>query len=534
VAPASAGVLTPSVARACSLLVLLICAGCGGPRAAAVDERLADPWFAAGQAAALAAEQRSGAERARSAILFVGDGMGITTVTAARILQGQMRGETGEENSLAFERLPHVALVKTYNTDAQVPDSAGTMTAMASGVKTRAGSLGVGQDVARGDAQAALQRRVATLLEEAEARGLATGIVTTARITHATPAALYAHVPDRDWESDADLPEAVRVSGFPDIARQLVEAPGDGPEVLLGGGRVEFLPSTARDPEHPEIAGARLDGRDLISEWRARHSDGAFVWNAQGWRGLDPARLPRVLGLFEPSHMQWEQDRATDPGGEPSLAEMTGLALAILSRDPDGFFLMVEAGRIDHGHHAGNARRALVDTIALSDAVERALAQTAREQTLIVVTADHSHTLTLGGNPARGNPILGLVRNGDGTLARDALGLPYTTLSYANGPGYPGASDAQPAGPKKFPHQPVHSEPAQGRPDLGAVDTAASDYLQEAPIPLSGETHGGEDVPVYAGGPGAALVHGVQEQSYVYHAIARALGFRDQARRAAQ
>jgi alkaline phosphatase len=288
-----------------------------------------------------------------------------------------------------------------------------------------------------------------------------------------------------------------------------------------------FLPREAADPEYPALRGARLDGRDLIAEWRARHPSGAWVWNAAGLRALDPARTSHVLGLFEPSHMQWEADRASDPGGEPSLADLTAFALAILSRDPDGFFLMVEAGRIDHGHHAGNARRALLDTIALSDAVERAQALVPADRTLIVVTADHSHTLTIGGHPARGNPILGLVRDSSGELARDALGLPYTTLGYMNGPGYPGASPQQPEGPKHFPHQPSKAEPAHGRPDLSNVDTAAPDYLQEAGIPLSSETHGGEDVPIYAGGPGAALLHGVQEQSYVYHAIARALGWRD-------
>jgi alkaline phosphatase len=507
--------------------ILLLAAACAAT-AAPPDPRLADPWFAAGRAAAQAAEERVGrGPRARSVILFVGDGMGIATVTAARILQGQLRGQAGEENSLAFERLPHVALVKTYNTDAQVPDSAGTMTAMVSGVKTRAGSLGVGQGVARGDAAAVPRGRVATLLEEAEARGMSTGIVTTARITHATPAACYAHVPERDWESDADLPGDVRAGGFPDIARQLVELPGDGPEVLLGGGRQALLPREARDPEYPDVRGSRLDRRDLIAEWRQRHPDGAWVWNASQLAALDIGATPRLLGLFEPSHLRFEADRAADPGGEPSLAEMVDVALGVLSRDPDGFFLMVEAGRIDHAHHASNARRALLDTIALSDAVERALERTRGQRTLIAVTADHSHVLTLSGYPARGNPILGLVRTRDGELARDALGLPYTTLSYANGPGYPGKSDPQPAGPKRFPHQPTRAEPAHGRPDLSRVDTAAPDYLQESAVPLPAETHGGEDVPVYAGGPGAPLLHGVQEQSYVYHAIVRALGWLD-------
>jgi alkaline phosphatase len=110
--------------------------------------------------------------------------------------------------------------------------------------------------------------------------------------------------------------------------------------------------------------------------------------------------------------------------------------------------------------------------------------------------------------------------------ARDLLGLPYTTLGYANGPGYLGASDQQPEGPKRLPHRPTSGRGVtQGRPDLGRVDTAHPTYLQESTLPKDSETHGGEDVAVYAGGPGAQLFHGVQEQSYVYHAIVAALGW---------
>jgi alkaline phosphatase len=487
-----------------------------------------DSWRESGQRT-LAELQRAALAPtgARNVILFVGDGMGVATVTAARILDGQQRGASGEENVLAFERFPATALSKTYTVDMQTSESAGTMTALMTGVKTRGGAIAVDQVPARGTCREAAGHELPTLLERAERAGMATGVVSTARITHATPAACYAHVPERDWESDADLPGDVRAGGFPDIARQLVELPGDGPEVLLGGGRQALLPREARDPEYPDVRGSRLDRRDLIAEWRQRHPDGAWVWNASQLAALDIGATPRLLGLFEPSHLRFEADRAADPGGEPSLAEMVDVALGVLSRDPDGFFLMVEAGRIDHAHHASNARRALLDTIALSDAVERALERTRGQRTLIAVTADHSHVLTLSGYPARGNPILGLVRTRDGELARDALGLPYTTLSYANGPGYPGKSDPQPAGPKRFPHQPTRAEPAHGRPDLSRVDTAAPDYLQESAVPLPAETHGGEDVPVYAGGPGAPLLHGVQEQSYVYHAIVRALGWLD-------
>jgi alkaline phosphatase len=395
--------------------------------------------------------------------------------------------------------------------------------------------LSVDETVARGDFAAAARPgvRLRTLFEEAEDRGRWTGIVTTTTVTHATPGACYAHTPDRNWESDGLLPPAAREAGFPDIARQLVEfSNGDGVEVVLGGGRAHFLPQTVADPERPELRGARADGRDLVEAWRKRFPGGVYAWNRAQLEAADGKSVRNLLGLFEPSHMQWEADRARDAGGEPSLAEMTAKALDVLERAPEGYLLMVEGGRIDHGHHAGNAYRALGDAIAFSDAVRVALARTDPAQTLIVVTADHSHTLTISGYPRRGNPILGLVVGASGESVggsepvKDLSGRPYATLSYANGPGTPGASDAQPEGAKRFPHFPKTAKGAtQGRPDLAALDPADAGQLQEATVPLPSETHGGEDVPIYAGGPGAALFHGAHEQTYVYHALVEALGW---------
>ena len=493
-------------------------------------------WFAAGRAAAARARSLTpNAGRAKNVVLFVGDGMGVPTVTAARILKGQQEGAPGEEASLSFERLPHVALAKTYNTNQQVPDSAGTMTAMMSGVKTKAGIIGLSDAAMRGDPAAVGPAAVATLLEQAEARGLSTGVVSTARITHATPAACYAHASERDWEADADLPEGAGALGVRDIAQQLLElSHGDGLEVALGGGRTNFLPVAQQDPEHPDTSGRRTDGRDLTREWVERAPRSAYVWNAAQLRALDLEGTDHLLGLFEPSHLRYEVDRESDTAGEPSLEEMTRAALAILSRNENGFFLMVEAGRIDHAHHAANARRALVDTIALDRAVSAAMETTSPEDTLIIVTADHGHTITIGGYPTRGNPILGIVRPNapDGSPAgvpmNDASGKAFTTLLYANGPGHLGASKQQPEGPKHYPHYPRRMEAgSSGRPDLGEVDTEAPDYLQEGAVPLRSETHGGEDVPIYAGGAGAALFHGVQEQSFVYHAMVEALGWAD-------
>lgn len=471
---------------------------------AAAPKETPEGWYRQGENTLqqmLADQPNTGA--ARNVILFLGDGMGVTTVTAARILAGQLKGETGEENVLEFERFPNVALIKTYSTNQQVPDSAGTMSAIMTGVKTLDGVLSVDQNIVRGDCASAQGHGRETLLEQFEQAGRATGIISTARITHATPAATYAHLPERDWESDTDLSAAATNAGCLDIARQLIEFKhGDGIDVVFGGGRSEFLPESTADPEYPGEPGRRRDGRNLIGEWQQRYTDGQYLWNGKDFANLDPRTVKRVLGLFQPSHMQYAADRERDPGNEPALADLTATAIRILSRNPKGFFLMVEGGRIDHALHGTNAWRALTDTSAFSDAVAKAVELTQREDTLIIVTADHSHVLTMAGYPTRGNPILGKVVENDGagrpqstpTLADD--GKPYTTLGFANGP--------QTVSPRR---------------DLRDVDTSANDFTQDALVPLESETHGGEDVAAYARGPWAHLIRGVQEQNYIYHVM---------------
>ncbi|MEM8771151.1 MAG: alkaline phosphatase [Pseudomonadota bacterium] len=472
-----------------------------------------DAWFDAGQQALYARKAQSRPKgKARNVILFVGDGMDISTVTAARIFDGQSRGEPGEENVLSFETFPHVALAKTYTTDYQVADSAGTASAMVTGVKTRSGVLSIDASVRRSDCAAALSNAVTTIAERAERAGLATGVVSTAAITHATPAAAYAHSADRNWGADADMPDAARQAGCIDIARQLIEFDaGDGLDIALGGGRANFLPSAVQDPEYPETKGRRADNRNLTAEWIAKSTQHAYVWNRADFETIGADQ--KLLGLFEPSHMQFETDRPDDGAGEPSLAEMTRKAIAALSRDDDGFFLLVEAGRIDHAHHAGNAYRALKDTQAYAEAVQAARDLTSSEDTLIIVTADHGHTMTIQGYPKKNADILGLVVVGNETgampLPAPGDGKPYTTLSYANGPGALFSRGAN---------------LEDGRPAPTQDEATDKNYRQQSLIPTGSETHGGQDVPIYAVGPNAYLVSGVMEQNVIYHIMADALG----------
>ncbi|BDU38809.1 alkaline phosphatase [Vibrio nigripulchritudo] len=457
-----------------------------------------DSWYKDAKSAIAAAKERKPIDGpAKNVILFVGDGMSVGTITAARIYAGQQQGEKGEEYVLAMERLPHTALSKTYNTDMQTPDSAGTATAMVSGVKTKAGIINVNDNVQRGFCNTQKGNEVKTAFQMAAEKGLSLGVVSTARLTHATPATTYAHSADRNWENDGKLTNIAKDTGCTDIAHQFVNfGYGDGFQVAFGGGRREFIPNTMTDPEGKK--GKRKDGRNLVDEWQQRYPEGNYVYDRTGFDKLS-GNTQRAFGLFESSHMQYEADRVKE-NKEPSLAEMTSKAIEILKNNDKGYLLMVESGRIDHAHHAGNAARALEDTVEYDRAIKAALEMTDPKDTLIIVTADHAHTLISNGYAERGNPILGLSRS-KGKLNKDEFGKNYTTLAYGNGPG---AVEG-------------------GRTDLTEKDVQKLGYLQQALVKLSSETHSGEDVAIFARGPQAWLFQGVVEQNYIYHVIDEAL-----------
>ncbi|MBB1350820.1 MULTISPECIES: alkaline phosphatase [unclassified Pseudoalteromonas] len=513
---------------------------CNAPATSLTNEQLAsltsNAWFSEAQTKLGAAQTASSnivteSGKAKNVILFVGDGMGISTITAARILAGQLEGEMGEEHQLSFETMPFSGFVKTYNVDAQTPDSAGTMTAMASGVKTDAGVLGIDEAVERGNCASGKGHELVTSLELAEIAGKATGIISTARITHATPAATYAKSAERNWEDISDMPESAATCE--DIASQLVNFEAnlearfsgvdvDGIDVVMGGGRRHFLPKDAAFNSADAVSaveGDRTDNRDLTAEWKTQYPNGTYVMDQTGFDAISDDAT-KVFGLFNESHMQYEADRANDVAGEPSLSQMTEKAINVLDNNEQGFFLTVESGRIDHAHHAGNAYNALNDTIELAKAVKVAMENTNPEETLIVVTADHSHVFTIAGYPKRGNPILGkVVAVGETEPSLAADDMPYTTVGYTNGLGYRDLGDETNADASYL------AAPVTGRVDLSDVDTTTPGFHQESLVPLGSETHAGEDVGVYAMGPGAHLVTGTNEQSFLFHVMDFAADF---------
>lgn len=466
-------------------------------------------WFAAGQATI---EQRLALQpntnRARNIILFNADGNGVATNYAIRLFAGQQAGGLGDDHVLPYEAFAHMALVKTYTVNGQTPDSAPTASSMLTGVKSKNTMINVDGDVAVGDCANLSGNELTTLSQLADGMGKSVGIISTARLTHATPAAAYATTVHRNWEDDSLMPEGCDAQK--DIAAQLFDAMESGLiDLALGGGRQHFLPTDVTDDEGR--TGTRTDGRNLIEEITAL--GGQYVWDDEGFAGLGTAGNAPILGLFEASHMKYEHDRT----GEPSLAEMTSAAIERLSANEEGYFLSIEAGRVDHANHAGNLHRVLSDGVAFADAVQTAIDMVDDSDTLIIVTADHEHAIAFNGYCGRGSDITGLCmgindegveHTGEPELAAD--GKPYTVAGYLNGVGS------------------VLVEQEDGtfsgeRPTVTNDEATDPDYLQQALVPMESETHSGVDVAVYAHGPWAHLVGGTIEQNVIFHVMHHAM-----------
>uniref|UniRef100_A0A1I8PJ65 alkaline phosphatase n=1 Tax=Stomoxys calcitrans TaxID=35570 RepID=A0A1I8PJ65_STOCA len=432
--------------------------------------------------------------KAKNVILFMGDGMSVHTITAVRNFMGD------SSKQVSFEKFPYTGLSRTYAVDKRTPDSANTATAYLNGVKGNYGTIGVNAQVREGDCFKGNDTSTHTesIAKWAQDAGKWAGLVTTARVTHASPAGVYAHTAFREWEYDA----AVTYDGCSpdinvDIARQLVEWPvGKELRVVLGGGRQNFRDQSVNDEEGSP--GYRSDKRDLIREWldtKAKENKTAhYVWSKKGLEMLDLDKSEYLLGLFSPSHCPYhgELERKHLQDADPSLSTMTEAAIKMLSKSENGYFLFVEGALIDMAHHESQAHMALEDTAEFARAVELARNMTSEEDTLIVVTSDHSHTMTINGYPNRDANIFKLAPE----MADD--GLPYNVLSYANGPGYANTFSS-----------------TEGRRNLALDNYMDPEYRFMATTPMEYETHGADDVGVFASGPYAHYFTGNYEQSNI-------------------
>ncbi|WP_324042992.1 alkaline phosphatase [Aeromonas dhakensis] len=444
--------------------------------------------------AALGGAAQAQASDAKNVILFIGDGMGPTVLTATRLYK------VGEEGNLEIMKLARSARIKTFSNDAQTTDSAPSMAAYTTGVKMNNEVIAMSSDtkaVAPGkdvngnkginNCTSDNGKPVPTILELAKAAGKSVGAVTTTELTHATPAATYSHICHRDAAYAIAEQAVPGGAGFN-------TALGDGVDVLMGGGANHWTPYNSTSNK-----GGRADGRDLTAELTAQGYH--YVTTKDGLSGVNSGK---VLGLFSAkSHLDYELDRVAKGAAstQPSLSEMTAKAIDLLSQNSQGYFLMVEGGRIDHALHGTNAKRSLTDAVALDEAVKTALGKVDLKDTLIVVTADHDHTMTINGYSAKGNKVLDLVKNGDGSTQNDVDGKPFTTLVFGNGPNR-----------------------ADVRPTLTSDQVMADDYLQETGVKLGSETHGGGDVMLFADGAGSSRFKGTLDNTKVFGKLKEALG----------
>ncbi len=270
--------------------------------------------------------------QALSVILMIGDGMGYEHVDLGRLV------EKGEFGSLVMQQLDWNASATTYSANAAITDSAASATALATGYKTYNGMISVNPSGIP----------LETILEIAQSLNKSTGVVTTAFIQHATPAAFMTHVMSRN--------------DYAEISRQIVEV--NAPEVILGGGLTYFTPS--------QLTSLESQGYTIV----------------QNRTDLLNINQDKVLGLFANDYMPYESGR--DYTVTPSLAEMTNKSIEILSEDTDGFFLMIEGGRIDHAGHANNKTNDALETIEFDKAIEVACNYVStHSNTILIVTADH-------------------------------------------------------------------------------------------------------------------------------------------------
>ena len=479
--------------------------------------------------ALLASGAAQAAGEAKNVIFFLGDGMGPVTVTAARIYKGEKEIAAGNPNQLvtseraklAMQSLPYAARIKTFSRDAQTTDSAPSMAAYMTGVKMNNEVISMsaetsayksdgsqyisGEDTtcpATGNGTPAV-----TLLELSKAKGRSVGAVSTTRVGHATPATTYAHVCNRN--------------AYNTIAEQSVDA---GLNVLMGGGQRNYLPK----PLNP--SSKRSDTRNLVQEMQGKGY--TYVSKGSELAALDTSSTDKLLGLFSQSEMAYELDRVNQKLDQPSLSDMATKALDVLSRNDKGFFLMVEGGRIDHALHGTNAKRALEDTLAFDKAIENVRAYMEKKDpglknTLIVVTADHDHSIAFNGYTKIGTPILGkAIDYQSGKPLMGADGKPYTTLVFGNG-GRPTAAAATQINAEDGNKPWVAPARGASREDLTNVDTTQDNFLQEVNINLGApgsETHGGGDVMLFAGGAGARIFKGTMDNTKVFGKVKEAAG----------
>jgi alkaline phosphatase len=464
----------------------------------------------------------TGPRKAKNVILFIGDGMSPAHRVAARVLsKGIAEGKA--LGKLAIDDMPHMALVATAGSDSIITDSANSASAYATGHKSAVNAMGVYADRTLDPLDDPKVETIASLVRRK--LGLAVGVVTNTEIEDATPAAMVAHVRRR--------------SEYDRIVEQFFAAK---PDVLMGGGRANFLPKSADGSK-------RRDEADFIAQFRAAGYPLALTASELTAAADDPG-THKLLGLFTLGNMDGALDRKFLKGGtvrkfpeQPDLTEQVGAALKVLSRNDGGFFLMVESGLIDKYTHLLDMERAVYDTIMLDNAVKlaRDWASARGDDTLILVVADHNHPIGLVGtidddmSKETASPMRERVR------VYERAGFP--NYPAPDSEGYPPRVDVSRRLALFSASLPDHYEtfrPKLENPNEPTVagkepgTYVANERYRNVPgavlrfgnLPamINADVHSGEDVILTATGPGSERVHGQIDNTEVFRIMAEALG----------
>jgi alkaline phosphatase len=466
---------------------------------------------------------------AKNVILFVGDGFSIGHRTAARILSQKIEGGK-YEGKLALDDMPYMALLSTQGTDSIITDSANAAHAYTTGHKSCVNALGVYCSRA---ANTLDHPKVETITSLAKRRGMAVGAVTNSEIEDATPAAMVAHTRRR--------------SEYNDIVQMFLDSKID---VMMGGGSPNFLPSSTPGSK-------RKDDINFIERFKQADYKLATT-KTEMLAAAQDAKTTKLLGLYNTGNVDGALDLKFLKKGsvanfpdQPDVPEEMNAALEVLSRNKNGFVLMVESARIDKYSHSLDAERAVYDTIMLDRAVKqaKAWAKAHGDNTLILVTADHSHAVSVVGTV---NDELPGTEMRNKVATYDAAGFPNYPAPDAEG--YPNKVDVSRRLRVVFGSYPDHYDTFAPHMDGEFVPTirnaegvmvANEKYkslpgavLREGNLPNKGPgasnsgVHTGDDVILTAMGPGADQVHGQMENTDLFRVMAQALSLAPQTKTA--
>ena len=464
----------------------------------------------------------TGPRKAKNVIFFIGDGMSLAHRIAARLLaKGIAEGKA--LGKLAIDDMPHMALVATAGSDSIITDSANSASAYATGHKSAVNAMGVYADRTIDPLDDPRVESITSLVKRR--LGMAVGIITNTEIEDATPAAMVAHVRRR--------------SEYDRIVEQYFAAK---PDVLMGGGKANFLPKGADGAK-------RKDEVDFLARFREAGYSIALTGPEMASAAAEPA-TSKLLGLFTLGNMDGVLDRKFLKRGtvgkfpeQPDLTEQVSAALAVLSKNEAGFFLMVESGLIDKYTHLLDMERAAYHTIMLdsADRLARDWASARGDDTLIFVLADHNHPIGLVGTIEDDMSKEPNVAMRERVRVYERAGFP--NYGTPDAEGYPARVDVSRRLALFSASLPDHYEtyrPKLDNPNDPTVPgNEAGTYVANEryksipgavfrfgnlPAMINADVHSGEDVILTAIGPGSDRVHGQMDNTEVFRIIAEALG----------